>query len=184
MVQLVGDEDLRHLDGRRLEEVGQQLLGGIVARLVERGVRELAADGLVEVGDRRDTDGLGEVVVERRQDLLGDLGDLRRERAGLAPKVLVRVVIRERELERLRVARAAPDERVRQSGDRVVATELTKRLLDVRVVDPALDLDALDDVHLLEHGRVVLKRLHPFGLDGRIQGQEPAAPAQRGASVK
>ena len=158
MVQLVGDEDLRHLDGRRLEEVCQQLLGGIVARLVERGVRELAADGLVEVGDRRDTDGLGEVVVERRQDLLGDLGDLRRERAGLAPKVLVRVVIRERELERLRVARAAPDERVGQSGDRVVATEL-----EVRV--------ATHRGHLLPvEGHIEIDREHVIVLGGALDG--------------
>src|SRR6185295_14134807 len=54
--------------------------------------------------------------------------------------------------------------------------ELTVRLLDEAIVDESLDVGALDDSHLLEHGRVVLEDLDPLRLDGRVEREKATAP--------
>jgi hypothetical protein len=168
VVELVGHQDLRHLDGRRVEQMREELFGGVVSGLVEGRVGELAADGLVELSERGDPDRFGELVVQRRQELLGDPGHVRGERAGLAAEVFVRIVIRERELELLRVAGLRPDERIGQARDRVVLAEL-----EVRVAAHRRHLLAVE-LHVEIDGEYVVVLCRPLnGLELRVMLAHP-----------
>ena len=128
MLELVLDEYLRDLDGGRLHGVLDRLVSRLIARLVEGGVCELVAYRLSERRDVGDPDGLGELVVERRKDLFGDLRGPDAERPGLAGELVLTRVVRECEVHLLFVAHLHADERLTQTRDAEILP-----CLDVRV---------------------------------------------------
>ena len=156
VVELILDEDLRDLDRGALQQVREELLGGGVTRLVERGMRELAAHRATQRRQILDADGLGEPVVEIRQDLLGDRGDLRGEDALLPAQVLVRIVIGEAELEAARLAGGRAGQALGKPGDRVVAAELQMRVPAHRRELAAIDDDVeIDGEHVVPRRRAI-----------------------------